>query len=162
LPAWYKATSVPAGFDYQVGDVIVHTNDSANGDLTLGEANVIFTTPVAGQYQISGGLWNANTSFVRPQDWNLSVNDRLMASGTLSGISGEFSRGNQQTFNLFNVLLNAGDTVKLEVFRNINSQDGFFVGTNLTLQAVPLPGAIWLFGSGVIGLIGLARCRVFR
>lgn len=162
LPAWYKATSVPVGFDYEVGDVIVHTNDSANGDLTLGETNVLFTTPAAGQYQISGGLWNANTSLLRPQDWNLFVNDSVMASGTLSGVPGEFSRNSQQTFNLFNVLLNVGDTVRLDVFRNSKSQDGFFVGTDLTLQAVPIPGAIWLFGSGVIGLIGLARCRGFR
>ena len=168
LPAWYKATSVPVGFDNHVGDVIVHTNDNFNGNEGLGAANVLFTVPVAGQYQISGGLWNANTTFVpsdfapRPQDWNLFVNNTLMASGTLSGIAGEFDRTHQQTFNLFNVLLNAGDTVRLDVFRNASSQAGFFVGTNLTLQAVPIPAAIWLFGGGVISLIGVARYRIYR
>ncbi|MBI3571611.1 MAG: VPLPA-CTERM sorting domain-containing protein [Gammaproteobacteria bacterium] len=34
------------------------------------------------------------------------------------------------------------------------------VGTfEVTLQAVPLPAALWLFGSGVAGLIGVARRR---
>ena len=32
-----------------------------------------------------------------------------------------------------------------------------FGGTVESLQAVPLPAALWLFGSGLIGLIGLAR-----
>ena len=28
---------------------------------------------------------------------------------------------------------------------------------NVTVTAVPLPGAVWLFGSGLLGLIGVAR-----
>lgn len=34
-----------------------------------------------------------------------------------------------------------------------------FLGGNFQLTAVPLPAAAWLFGSGVIGLAGLARRR---
>ena len=29
--------------------------------------------------------------------------------------------------------------------------------TNLTINAIPIPAAIWLFGSGLIGLVGIAR-----
>jgi len=36
-----------------------------------------------------------------------------------------------------------------------------FLGGNFQLTAVPLPAAAWLFGSGVIGMLGLAR-RQFR
>jgi len=32
--------------------------------------------------------------------------------------------------------------------------------TSLTVSAVPIPAAVWLFGSGVIGLIGLARRKM--
>ena len=32
-----------------------------------------------------------------------------------------------------------------------------FLGGNFQLTAVPLPAAAWLFGSGVIGMLGLAR-----
>jgi hypothetical protein len=89
LPAWYKATSAPpnlANFDNQIGDVIVHTNDQFNGNPALGFANVLFTTPVSGQYDIFGGLWDASHFFTnRPQDWILLVDGVNRASGVLSG-----------------------------------------------------------------------------
>ena len=28
---------------------------------------------------------------------------------------------------------------------------------NFTIDSVPLPAAVWLFGSGLLGLIGIAR-----
>jgi len=42
-------------------------------------------------------------------------------------------------------------------------QNGPFAGDNITfafegtVSAVPIPAAVWLFGSGLIGLVGLAR-----
>ncbi len=37
----------------------------------------------------------------------------------------------------------------------------FFVGTDgsISLTAVPVPAAVWLFGSGIVGLVGVARRR---
>jgi len=35
----------------------------------------------------------------------------------------------------------------------------FFLNITGTISAVPVPGAVWLFGSGLIGLIGAARRR---
>ena len=32
-----------------------------------------------------------------------------------------------------------------------------FDTTSLTINAIPIPAAIWLFGSGLIGLVGIAR-----
>lgn len=32
-----------------------------------------------------------------------------------------------------------------------------FVMDNLTIGAVPIPSAVWLFGSGLLGLVGAAR-----
>jgi hypothetical protein len=142
LPAWYKATSVPALFDNQIGDVIVHTNDNSNGNEGLGPANVLFTVPVAGSYDIFGNLWNASTALVpsdfrpRPQDWRLLVNGSVMASGNLSGLPGEFTHDNPQFFDLPLITLSVGDTVQLDVFRGANAAAGFFVGTNLTLRQV--------------------------
>ena len=45
-------------------------------------------------------------------------------------------------------------------FTNININFDIGSGNSLevlNVSAVPLPGAIWLFGSGIIGLAGLAR-----
>ena len=38
---------------------------------------------------------------------------------------------------------------------------GFAVSTvdSVTISSVPIPAAVWLFGSGLIGLIGFARCK---
>lgn len=158
LPAWYKSTSVPAAFDSQIGDVIVHTNDNSNGNEALGTANVLYTAPNEGTYRISGSLWNAATVLVccdfapRPQNWQLLVNSVVATSGTLSAIPGQFTRAKPQTFALLSVPLAAGDTVQLNIFRNANSQAGFFVGTDLTIQAVPeLPtSALLLFGAAFL------------
>ena len=34
-----------------------------------------------------------------------------------------------------------------------------FVGGSITVNPVPVPAAVWLFGSGILGLIGVARRR---
>ena len=45
----------------------------------------------------------------------------------------------------------------------ITITDGVFIGTSFaidgTLTAVPVPAAVWLFSSGLIGLIGVVRRR---
>lgn len=33
------------------------------------------------------------------------------------------------------------------------------VGASVTVSAVPVPAAVWLFGSGLVGLVGIARRR---
>ena len=31
------------------------------------------------------------------------------------------------------------------------------VGTTIVVSAIPVPAAVWLFGSGLLGLVGIAR-----
>ena len=42
---------------------------------------------------------------------------------------------------------------------SINETHEFMSGPNFMYTAVPVPGAIWLLGSGLIGLVGLKRRR---
>jgi len=35
--------------------------------------------------------------------------------------------------------------------------DVYFDDVSITVQAIPIPAAIWLFGSGLLGLVGIAR-----
>jgi len=35
--------------------------------------------------------------------------------------------------------------------------DAFFDNVSMTVNAIPVPAAVWLFGSGLIGLVGVAR-----
>ena len=56
------------------------------------------------------------------------------------------------------------DTTTPKFNSNVMSFDNLSVGTlfgdwegTVTLQAVPIPAAVWLFGSGLLGLAGIAR-----
>jgi len=41
-------------------------------------------------------------------------------------------------------------------FRNVPN---FFFLDDVDVSPVPIPGAVWLLGSGIVGLIGLKRRR---
>lgn len=61
-------------------------------------------------------------------------------------------------FSLYNLVNNPEGQFRL-VFASSHG-DHTIIGNLNSLTAVPLPAAAWLFGSGVIGLIGLARRRM--
>ena len=63
-------------------------------------------------------------------------------------------------FSLYNCVTNPQGQFRL-VFSS-NHGDHTLIGnlTSLTVSAVPIPAAVYLFGSGLIGLIGLARRKM--
>lgn len=61
-------------------------------------------------------------------------------------------------FSLYDLVSNPQGQFRL-VFQSSHG-DHTIIGNLNSLTAVPLPAAAWLFGSGVIGLIGLARRRM--
>lgn len=81
--------------------------------------------------------------------------------------SGSLSHANPDHPNTFFTLIEDVDEftriVRFEDLFSTNDQTGFLAGHDvrftLQLTPVPIPAAVWLFGSGVIGLIGLARRR---
>lgn len=116
-----------------VGDVVVHTVDSYNGNPSKGVANFLFKVPsgAAGVYTISGSVWDASLYYgtTRPQDWALLVNGVVKASGVLSGA---VSRSEATKFSV-TTTLTVGETVELELYKDAASSAGFFVGASLTL-----------------------------
>jgi hypothetical protein len=57
IPFWFKSTSKPLSVhDWKSGDIVVHTQDDASGS-GQGPANVIWTSPLSGKIDISGGVW---------------------------------------------------------------------------------------------------------
>jgi len=147
LPALMQANACSANFfgtdpnnglaNVMLGDVVVHTVDSYNGNLSKGVANFSFTLPAGedSNYEISGFVWDAGLFFCnsRPQDWRLLVNGVQKASGYLNGC---VSRSEAETFDVF-IPLSAGDTVDLQLYEDPTSPFGFFVGTNMTISARP-------------------------
>ena len=57
-------------------------------------------------------------------------------------------------------ILAPDDTAYLEFFvLQVNNAGGAGFIDSVSLTAVPVPAAVWLFGSGLIGLVGVARRR---
>jgi hypothetical protein len=64
---------------------------------------------------------------------------------SLFGITGDGSKGQIQTYDL-------GDNLTL-------SANGVLTVSSGSVSTVPLPAAVWLFGSGLLGLLGVGRRR---
>jgi hypothetical protein len=151
LPAEFKAQSVFAGADFQVGDVIAHSTDGPNGGAN-GPANFLWTSPINGTVTISGGVWEAVLSDQLDNSWSLLKNVNLISYG--ASIDG-YTRANPFNFSFGTGALAAltqtvsvGDTIDLQITKNGNL--GYFVGANLTITAesVPEPGSMILLGLG--------------
>ncbi|NGZ94674.1 MAG: hypothetical protein CV089_00825 [Nitrospira sp. WS110] len=138
---------------------------AANGPATSGNAIGTSLVPAfslfSGQQQTDGGLnggyhvYNNSGTF----DWStidvgygpttMSYVGNASASGTDSTISKTFSLGPGQYSIVFGG----------------NPPSGAAAGPvpyQATLTTVPVPAAVWLFGSGLAGLAGLARRRAAR
>lgn len=178
LPAEMKATSAtaallgpdpntPSSPNVLTGDVLMHTQDPANGPLSgIGNYRFTLTNPAAaGLVEIKGFVWNANLVFgtSRPENWALIVNGTKVASG---GLSGTVSRSQAQTFDLSQTLA-VGSTVELDL---TDVTLGQLVGAGLTLSSsgpanagsaggdVPLPLWSWfMLGAGLLTLMWLSR-----
>lgn len=77
----------------------------------------------------------------------------------------DYFNDNTLDLGLWSSYINGADldlTISLDLTaQNIGDGFGFGMGlSNATMSAVPVPSAIWLFCSGLIGLIGIARRKV--
>ena len=52
-----------------------------------------------------------------------------------------------------------GSPMRTAPFAGFNANFDLTQVTNLSVTAVPVPAAVWLFGSGLLGLVGVARRR---
>ncbi|RDH84488.1 MAG: hypothetical protein DIZ80_03140 [endosymbiont of Galathealinum brachiosum] len=93
-----------------------------------------------------GGLW-AYDSFG-------NLLDSVIAQGDGRGVSSSFCPPFCDTFTTVSILRETNDIAYILV-GGVNAE-GLFLD-NMQFNAVPVPAAIWLFGSGLIGLVGLAR-----
>jgi len=127
-------------------------NLSVNGDLSLSgtdlelEVNSLLdmdTLTVGGDVIIDGGLMNVILGYTPGSD---DVFDFFNVAGSLTVGSG---------FEGIVGFAAAGSGVPLGTEFNVDLGGKLYVGT--VSSVVPIPASVWLFGAGLIGLIGIAR-----
>jgi hypothetical protein len=117
--------------------------NNLNGQTTDGSA---FNATLNGVIGTPGSKSGTNTTYygAYPDQAGLA----LTASSTLYAITNQSGQTNGTSFGLGTAsLVGSGASLLLEFTGNSNT-------------AVPLPAAVWLFGSGLLGLVGVGRRRV--
>ena len=166
LPSWMKIAS-PAGIpnDWQLGDIVTHTTDGFNG-IGSGLSNVIWTSPLNGMIDVSGGTWMGR-DIGRGNHWDISLNGTLLTEGDIfSGDSFDrsspfnFAAGSGGPTVLSQIPVLTGDVLRLQFTKT--SLPGDYAGVNLTISAVPEPSTFVLAMVGVLGLGHVARRKKYR
>ncbi len=128
-------------------------NWTAHGGTTFGPGTYSFDTIEGGVYtgvvvgdgQVGGHIlfnWGATTDIDVVMVWDVTDNgDGTVTYTSIDGI--------------------AGNPANPDGVRGFGMIDGAFPGFNanfdFTVATVPVPAAVWLFGSGLLGLVGVAR-----
>jgi hypothetical protein len=165
IACWDNDSSIPTYTS--VSDNLTGSPISENGtvDLPPGELNldpeanivtVVWTAPSSGMWSISGFFSGLDTvSASHPAEVILDSSTTLFST-TIAGY------GDLADFS-FDRYLSAGDTLDFEVG---TGNGGYFLGTGFdatisaaSTSAVPEPGGLALFGSGLLLLAGFARGR---
>ncbi|MHB1938949.1 MAG: VPLPA-CTERM sorting domain-containing protein [Acidobacteriaceae bacterium] len=155
-PAWSETTaqttSAPSSivsFNFNGGGTWVNTFTAASGNYGT---NVVPGGPVpSGTVGSSGTIANGDTitvnlsSFIANWNGNNFNQGNATATGTVSNVSG----------NTFDYTLNWTSLINGGPF---SGQTGTWQFTGVgSVAAVPAPAAAWLFGTGLVGLVAVAR-----
>lgn len=157
VPAWFQAAfdgadfTNPANIEWEIGDIVVHT------DQTRGATSAIWTSNLAGLVDIAGSLWNPR-DFDRAQEYTITVNGVVLASGTITDATG---RDNRELFDVSSILVGIGDQIALNLSTLPGSVEDY-VGVTFAISdavSVPEPGTLALLGIGLFGM-RLARRKI--
>jgi len=108
----------------------------------------VYTNVTVGTGQVGGHIlfdWNTAANIDVVNVWDVST-----AGGVTTYTSTDVCSGNA----------GAGGACTGDGVRGLAMIDGAFPGFNANFDfttAVPVPAAVWLFGSGLLGLVGVAR-----
>ena len=157
---FYKNTGNPL----QATDAIVRCDDTANNcavyqnGLTAGTSPLVVTTHQQNEASQDGSIhfrrdpW-FDVNVVAAGNYKYLVADYLLSAAEAQGginASDSFSAPS----NFVNPILDHAD---YQVTLSSNTLNFALAGNTITVTSVPVPSAIWLFGSTLIGLLGLKR-----
>ena len=108
------------------------------------------------------GVWSGSTGSVSAVDPDFDYNDEIAAMTTDQigvGLIFEWNNNPIAVLAIFEctgvgTVENPSMCVGVDP---VPMDNGVFIGSTIAVNAVPVPAAAWLMGSGLIGLIGVAR-----
>ena len=166
-----NAGAIPDTLIGSIGDASAVSNDVDIWSFNLGAgqnfgANISYTglynpidvNPIMTLFMENAGSYYAVAS-TDPDSFGTSLDFTTWASGNyFLSISADFNNaedafGNNQSDSSFFTT----EDVLGTAFSNFNG--GSFTSFDYQVSTVPVPAAVWLFGSGLLGLMGVARRR---
>lgn len=169
-----QAASVPIA-TYNISGSVNYTINTVN-PLTDSNPETAYPTSPAGSffYQLVMGAYDQWVTFtladtnpdgtpVRYRLWNDTESSLGLVGTSGSPVAYPYSGGNDyivdvpssSTIPFFKVLLSQGQQYVLEI--NKTATNWSQISTDIS--AVPLPGAIWMFGTALLGFLGFSSRR---
>lgn len=144
-------------------------------DITLSAVGV--TNTDAFGFTIFKGMDASTVAYSHHGGWNSGNNATGLTSNSLPGGNTTFSIsdivaysvGGASPQNISNITFHAvaGQvyTILMGGYRTSDwgtTSDGYVLNVSSAVSAVPVPGAVWLFGSAVAGMVGFGRGKAFK
>ena len=147
------------GFGLNDGDTVTATGVFDDTPILGGSGSISFESPSSGNtmsIDLNGTIITA-------------ANDDRYSGGTGTGpnlIFSSYTAGSSAVLSNFDFSDYSGSTTHTDFSSLFLAFTGFDLGFNylqgtwgstVAITAVPVPAAVWLFGSGLLGLVGIAR-----
>jgi len=170
-PDCNSGIKIIGGSFFAMGTVKVGLNPGSDGGIVMGVTQPVDTQPIDTPWIFfCNAGWHYTTTAITVIDPDVNNDGGFTQSLDLSGWTvtwngiPEINIGGVGTITCSLADCAAGSTYALDYATLIpSSPDHGFGGTPYTLalrgtiSAVPVPAAVWLFGSGLLGLVGVAR-----
>jgi len=143
------------GFESQLGNYFLRKQGNINSDFGTFIIDYTSSTPVTAA---SGEIWDIDGGGLGDEQYQIQAfdsNNSLLAT-IISPLGNDLTLdGRPFTFGFSG--LSGIDQIRIDFISQKSKIGLAFNNFSPTTTVVPVPAAIWLFGSGMLGLIGVAR-----
>lgn len=145
-PGTYSFDTALGSGNTESGTLTMTVADGQLGVHLLFDWNENYNIDIVNVWDINSTFSNCGSSFIDPSAQNCLYTGNNNTAGNTASTVWLFASTDDDGDGTLGVAMAPGGPFA-----------GFNANFNLVPQAVPVPAAIWLFGSGLLGLMGIAR-----